>query len=66
MSTLEITGLYIYPVKSMKGIALKRGQLTPRGLLNDRRWMVVRSSRLSESRPTWFWVRPESQISLRL
>jgi len=44
MSTLEITGLYIYPVKSMKGIALERGQLTHKGLLNDRRWMVVRSN----------------------
>jgi uncharacterized protein YcbX len=44
MSTLIITGLYIYPVKSMKGIALKRAQLTAKGLLNDRLWMVVSSS----------------------
>jgi len=28
LSTLKITGLYIYPVKSMKGIALNLAQLT--------------------------------------
>lgn len=44
MSTLKITGLYIYPVKSMKGIALDRAQLTAKGLLNDRLWMVVSSN----------------------
>ena len=44
MSTLKITGLFIYPIKSMKAIALEQAQLTPRGLLNDRLWMVVRSN----------------------
>ena len=44
MSTLKITGLYIYPVKSMKGITLNRAQLTAKGLLNDRLWLVVSSS----------------------
>lgn len=39
--TIEIAGLTIYPVKSMKGIALERSTLTPQGLLHDRRWMVV-------------------------
>ncbi len=39
--TIEIAGLTIYPVKSMKGIALERSTLTPQGLLSDRRWMVV-------------------------
>ncbi|MBT8054749.1 MAG: MOSC domain-containing protein [Xanthomonadales bacterium] len=42
--SVEITGLYIYPVKSLKGIALEKATLTPQGFLNDRRWMVVRSS----------------------
>jgi hypothetical protein len=42
--TIEISGLNIYPVKSLKGIALKRAVLTPQGLTNDRRWMVVRSN----------------------
>ena len=40
----EITGLYVYPVKSLKGIALNQAQLTPHGFSNDRRWMVVRSN----------------------
>jgi uncharacterized protein YcbX len=44
MSTLKITGLFIYPIKSMKAIALEQAQLTPMGLLNDRLWMVVRSN----------------------
>jgi uncharacterized protein YcbX len=42
--TIEITGLHVYPVKSLKGIALERAVLTPQGLANDRRWMVVRSN----------------------
>ena len=42
MNTVRIAGLYFYPVKSMKGIALEHAVLTPRGLLHDRRWMVVR------------------------
>jgi len=44
MNTVRITGLYVYPIKSMKGIALEQAVLTPRGLLHDRRWMVVRSN----------------------
>lgn len=41
---IEITGINIYPVKSLKGIALGQATLTPQGLSNDRRWMVVRSN----------------------
>ena len=41
MNTLRTTGLYIYPVKSMKGIAVDKAQLTSKGLLYDRHWMVV-------------------------
>lgn len=42
MVQLQLTGLYAYPVKSLKGIALERAVLTPLGLAHDRRWMVVR------------------------
>ena len=42
MNSIKITGLFVYPVKSMKGIALRRAQLTDKGLVNDRHWMVVR------------------------
>ena len=44
MHTAEISGLTIYPVKSMKGIELESAELTPHGLQNDRRYMVVRAN----------------------
>ncbi len=44
MPEAEISGLNIYPVKSMKGIALTSAELTPTGLAHDRRFMVVRSN----------------------
>ena len=44
MSSMEVTGLRIYPVKSMRGIELQRATLTAEGLLHDRRFMVVRTS----------------------
>ena len=33
--------LHVYPVKSMRGIALDRASLDERGVRHDRRWMVV-------------------------
>jgi len=44
MQTAEISGLTIYPVKSMQGIELESAKLTPHGLENDRRFMVVRAN----------------------
>jgi len=44
MHTAEISGLTIYPVKSMKGIELESAELTLHGLQNDRRFMVVRAN----------------------
>lgn len=41
MNTLKTTGLFIYPVKSMQGISVDKVQLTSKGLLYDRHWMVV-------------------------
>ena len=43
-SMVEVTGLFVYPVKSMRGIALDSARLTPLGLEHDRRFMVVRSN----------------------
>lgn len=37
----EVVALHIYPVKSLAGISLNTSELTPTGLSNDRRWMVV-------------------------
>ncbi|MBK6930219.1 MAG: MOSC domain-containing protein [Saprospirales bacterium] len=36
-----LTGLYVYPIKSLGGIALAEAQLEARGLQYDRRWMLV-------------------------
>jgi uncharacterized protein len=38
---MRISALYIYPIKSLAGIALPSAALTPRGLANDRRWMLL-------------------------
>src|SRR5688572_20778363 len=38
---LTITGLYIYPIKSLGGIALQEAELSDRGFQYDRRWMLV-------------------------
>ncbi len=38
---IKITGLTIYPVKSLAGISLQSSELDSMGLKFDRRWMVV-------------------------
>ncbi len=38
---MKLTGLYRYPVKSLRGEALKRMEVGPRGPVMDRHWMVV-------------------------
>jgi len=40
---VQITDLFIYPVKSLKGIALKESITALRGLQYDREWMVTTS-----------------------
>lgn len=44
MSTITVSELVIYPVKSLRGISLKSALLTTQGLQHDRRWMVVRDN----------------------
>jgi len=39
-----IAGLFVYPVKSCRGIALSSAELTERGLAHDREWMIVDAS----------------------
>lgn len=41
MSSARITGLYIYPVKSCRGIAVPNLVFDANGPVNDRRWMIV-------------------------
>jgi uncharacterized protein len=40
-TAVEITGLFIYPVKSCRGIALQEAEIGPRGLLQDREFLLV-------------------------
>ncbi|WP_223650086.1 MOSC domain-containing protein [Hymenobacter psoromatis] len=40
-ASLTLTGLFIYPVKSLGGISLPAADLTARGLRHDRRWLLV-------------------------
>jgi uncharacterized protein YcbX len=41
VTQLSVTGLFVYPVKSTRGIARTRVLLTPAGLEWDRQWMIV-------------------------
>ena len=38
---ITVSGLYIYPVKSLGGIKIDAAELTDRGFKHDRRWMLV-------------------------
>jgi uncharacterized protein YcbX len=38
---LQISELYIYPIKSLAGIPLKKARVTPTGFEYDRRWLLV-------------------------
>lgn len=37
----KISDLYIYPVKSLRGIQVSSAEVSSRGFVNDRRWMLV-------------------------
>ena len=37
----NVIGLYVYPIKSCAGITLERAPLDARGIVHDRRWMIV-------------------------
>ncbi|GAB4452511.1 MAG: MOSC domain-containing protein [Armatimonadaceae bacterium] len=41
--TVEINGLFYYPIKSCRGTAVEEAALDVRGFRHDRRWMVVRA-----------------------
>lgn len=42
--SLQVSQLYIYPVKSLMGIRVKNAKVEQRGLQYDRRWMLVDTS----------------------
>ncbi len=43
---LQISGLYIYPIKSLPGIAVNEARVTEKGFEFDRRWMLVDENNL--------------------
>jgi uncharacterized protein len=38
---MQISGLYVYPIKSCGGLSLQNAELSPRGVRYDRQWMIV-------------------------
>lgn len=38
---MSISQLFVYPVKSLRGIAVNSAVITSQGLLHDRQWMVI-------------------------
>lgn len=38
---LTVSALYVYPIKSLGGVALPQAEVTDRGLKYDRRWMLI-------------------------
>lgn len=38
---MELSGIFVYPVKSMAGISLNESKLEASGLMHDRKWMLV-------------------------
>lgn len=41
-SLMHLSGLYLYPIKSLAGISVSEAALSRTGLAQDRRWMLVR------------------------
>ena len=41
MSTLTLTDIWIYPIKSLGGIRLEKAKFKGKGLQYDRRWMLI-------------------------
>lgn len=44
MPRVRVTDLFIYPVKSLRGIAVSQASMTYTGLLHDRQWMIVKAN----------------------
>ncbi|KAE9023409.1 hypothetical protein PF011_g4012 [Phytophthora fragariae] len=41
----KVSGLFVYPIESCAGIQLDEAQLTPKGLLHDREWVIIDGAR---------------------
>lgn len=40
---LTVSELFVYPIKSLRGVSLRQAHVTDRGLQYDRRWMLIDS-----------------------
>jgi uncharacterized protein len=59
---MEITELYLYPIKSLGGITVDRAAVTPQGFAHDRRYMLVRPDGqflTARSQPRMLLLQPE-------
>ncbi len=45
MTHFTLSGIYIYPVKSLAGISVRHWPVTKTGLLHDRKWMLIDKDR---------------------
>lgn len=43
---MEVTQLFVYPIKSLGGVAIEESEVLKRGLKYDRRWMIVDENHL--------------------
>ncbi|WP_436514648.1 MOSC domain-containing protein [Ekhidna sp. To15] len=60
---MKVTGIYIYPIKSLQGISLQEAEVLERGFKHDRRWMLVNEENLLITQRTHPHL---SQISIAL
>ena len=62
MTDIAVSQMWVYPIKSIKGISLDKVQLEKRGFQYDRRWMLVDSNNVFLSQrkcPKMALIKPE-------
>ncbi|KAL4889805.1 MOSC domain-containing protein [Aspergillus ambiguus] len=49
---MQISQLYVYPIKSLRGVSLSEAELTSTGFQYDRRFMLLKVDRAADGSPT--------------
>ncbi|MGR8935964.1 MAG: MOSC domain-containing protein [Gammaproteobacteria bacterium] len=65
MSELQLSAIYIYPVKSCAGIAVRQWEVVAKGLRYDRQWMLIDAENrfLSQRKlPRMALIKPEINV----
>ncbi len=39
--SIVLTGIFVYPVKALRGVSVRHAEVRPAGLADDRRWVIV-------------------------